>query len=244
MSDNDEMPSEVSAHLPRAVRRVRRPREAAARTYDRLSRRYDTVAAAEQPYVAEGIELLNARPCESVLEIGFGTGGALVNLAQSVAAGGRVSGIDISPEMVARAARRLDDNGLGQRVELVEGDAIRLPWRSSSFDAAFMSFTLELFDTPEIPTVLSECLRVLRPAGRMCVVSLSREGGPYPIRRLYEWMHELAPAHLDCRPIYAARTLHREGFVVKEVRIRRMWGIPVELVLADRPSDVPVELPS
>ena len=244
MADNGEIHDEVSAHLPRPVRRVRRPREAAARTYDRLSRCYDTVAAAEQPYVDEGIAMLNAQPGESVLEIGFGTGRALVKLAESVGDEGKVSGIDISTEMVARAAQRLTGHDLDGHVELVEADAIRLPYRTARFDAIFMSFTLELFDTPEIPAVLSECLKVLRPPGRICVVSLSREGGPYPMRRIYEWVHELVPAFMDCRPIFAARALRRHGFLLKEVRHRRMWGLPVELVLAERPLGLRFDLSS
>lgn len=214
------------------IERVHRPRGEAARNYDRLSHTYDLVTASEWPFVADGLSLLDVRPGECVLEIGFGTGRALLELARAVGRQGRVCGIDISPEMVRMSRRKLEGSGLESRADLTTGDAYHLPYEADRFDALFMSFTLELFDTPEIPRVVAECLRVIRPGGRACVVAMSKRGGPYPVRRLYEWVRSLAPSLLDCRPIFASRSMKRGGFTIAESRVRRMWGIPVELVLA------------
>jgi demethylmenaquinone methyltransferase/2-methoxy-6-polyprenyl-1,4-benzoquinol methylase len=93
-----------------------------------------------------------------------------------------------------------------------------------------MSFTLELFDTPEIPEVLQECKRVLRPAGRIVVVGMSKEGTGEPLISAFEWGHKHFPNFLDCRPILVRETLEQAGFKIQKALIKHMW-IPVEIIL-------------
>jgi ubiquinone/menaquinone biosynthesis C-methylase UbiE len=97
-----------------------------------------------------------------------------------------------------------------------------------------MSFTLELFDTPEIPKVLDECRRVLRHGGRICVVAVSREGKPGAVLRAFEWTHRHFPNLLDCRPVYVRRALEAAKFDIQEAALDHMW-VPVEIVVAMKP---------
>ena len=212
------------------ISRVTRSRGAARLSYDRMSRWYDWFAASEKKFADLGLALLDVHPGEQVLEIGFGTGYALVRLAGAVGVSGQVHGIDISEGMRQVSEERLSKTGLGERVELHLGDAASLPYPDRSFDAAFMCFTLELFDTPEIPLVLAECRRVLKDTGRLCVVSLLKENTW--VVDLYEWFHRRLPAVVDCRPIFIQRSLEAQGFTIRAARVERMWGLPVGIVLA------------
>lgn len=218
--------------------RVRRPRREAGLTYDRLSGWYDRLAEpGERPARQAGLRDLDVRQGESVLEIGFGTGAALVPLARAVGPTGRVLGIELSRGKLAAARRRVDEAarrrvdeaGLTARTFLQLGDAVDLPYECDAFDAILLSFTLELFDTPDIPRVLDECRRVLRSGGRIAVVALSRQPGV--MTRPYEWGHALLPRYLDCRPIRAGEALESAGLAVHSRRLLKTWGLSVEVVV-------------
>ncbi len=178
--------------------------------------------------------MLKVRAGEKVLEIGFGTGHSLVRLGDAVGPRGQILGLDLSDKMLAVARANVAKAGLGGRVRLRRGDAAHLPYPDGSLDAVFMSFTLELFDTPEIPAVLSECRRVLRPGGRIVVVGMSKEGRRDPLIAVFEWAHRHFPNYLDCRPIFVEEAMKASGFRIAKSLTKRMW-IPVEIVLGIKP---------
>ena len=210
-----------------------RSRENVKATYDRLSGWYDLLTGpGEKKFRELGLRKLNVRAGERVLEIGFGTGQALLALALSVGRTGRVYGIDLSEGMLNVARARVRKAGLASRIRLMRGDAAHLPFAADSFDAVFMSFTLELFDTSEIPVVLQECRRVLRRSGRVGITALARGEKPSLMTTLYEWAHRRFPTWIDCRPIRVQSILEDAGFQVLDVTRLSMWGLPVEVVLA------------
>jgi ubiquinone/menaquinone biosynthesis C-methylase UbiE len=210
------------------------PLSSRARTrahYDLMSPFYGWISGyPERRPRALSLELLAPCPGEWIAEVGFGAGHSLVELARAVGEGGLVLGVDVSPKMVEQARTRLRRAGLSRRGWLKEGDAAELPIAAGSCDGCLLSFTLELFEIHEMSAVLSECRRILKPHGRLVVVSLDSTDPESLSRRVYEWGHRHLPGLLDCRPIPVASTLEKAGFPIAEGRRLSLWGLPVALV--------------
>lgn len=214
------------------VLRVYRTKVQAKESYDKISRFYDYFAGVfEKKYRNMTLERLDIKRGETVLEIGFGTGHCLKQMAESVGEEGKVYGIDISSGMLEVSKRRLEEAGLLDRVKLYCQDALKMPYEDNKFDAVFMSFTLELFDTPEIPKVLDKIERVLKANGRLGVVSMSKEDGDSILLRMYEWTHKKFPKYADCRPIYIEQSIKDAGFEIEYKEKVKLFGLPGEIVI-------------
>jgi phosphatidylethanolamine/phosphatidyl-N-methylethanolamine N-methyltransferase len=107
------------------------------------------------------IDLLNVQPGQSVLLVGVGTGADLPLLPAGVAA----TGIDLSPEMLARARQKLPLPGLA--VTLLRGDAQQLLVAEAGYDAVVFNLILSVI--PDGAACLRENLRALKPGGRAVV---------------------------------------------------------------------------
>lgn len=189
--------------------------------------------SSERPISQEALtSLLRPRSRETVLDVGCGPGRVLVELAEHVGPSARVIGVDLSAGMGRQALRRLEHVDQSAQVAVLQADAVFLPLQDGCADAAFMGFTLELFDDDEIGHALTQVGRVLAPHGRLCVVSMAGSGSVWPMGQLYRWAHAHMPTLVDCRPIDATGTLAAAGFTVTERRHRSMWGLAVDLLLA------------
>jgi demethylmenaquinone methyltransferase/2-methoxy-6-polyprenyl-1,4-benzoquinol methylase len=205
--------------------------------YNRISHAYDLIADGGEHEARErGLELLNVQPGESVLEIGYGTGHSVVQLAESVGRSGHVTGIDISSGMRDIAQKRVSEGGLDDRVKLTVGEVPPLPMEDDVFDVVTMSFTLELFPLKTIPTVLSECRRVLKPGGRLGIVSMAavKDGEDESLlERTYIWMHTHFPHIVDCQPIPLEELVTNAGFTLSVHERMSLFTMPVSMVVAE-----------
>lgn len=202
-----------------------------ANNYDRMGKWYDLMAGrSEKQLRRAGLCHLNALHGETILEIGFGTGHSLLEIAEAVGNTGKVCGIDVSRRMLEIAQARTFAAGYGGRIELQCTDAITLPYAENTFDGLFMSFVLEVIELSKIGQFLKECRRVIKTDGRMCIVSMSTEGKRRTMMKLYEWAHTKFPNTVDCRPINAGELIRAAGFGVVEDIVTSFWGLSVEIV--------------
>ena len=186
-----------------------------------------------------GVEALDIKTGEKVLEIGFGTGDEILDLAKLVGPQGKVCGIDISAGMLTVAQRKVTKEALETPIDLRVGDARQLPFADGSFDTAYSSFTLELFPDEDVPVVLAELRRVLRPGGRLAVVSMAKvkPGNKASVlERTYVCMHRLFPHIVDCRLIDVLAVVAVAGFrVLKQIDLE-IRSMPVVVVVAEKRS--------
>jgi len=120
--------------------------------------------------VANPFSLGPLSPGERVLDLGSGAGTDSLVAAQMVGEGGSVTGIDMTPEMVAKARAAASELGVAN-VEFHEGEAERLPFDDASFDVVISNGVIDL--VPDKDAVFSELHRVLTPGGRIQVADVT-----------------------------------------------------------------------
>ncbi len=129
--------------------------------YARLAPVYDLIyGSLLQHGRRQALARLDPRPGETILEVGVGTGLSAVHYP----AWCRVVAVDLSAPMLARAARRMRDEGL-PHVRLCRMDAGRLGLADGRFDAVYAPYLLNV--VPDPVQAAREIVRVCRPGGRV-----------------------------------------------------------------------------
>jgi demethylmenaquinone methyltransferase / 2-methoxy-6-polyprenyl-1,4-benzoquinol methylase len=98
---------------------------------------------------------------DTVLDVATGTAAVAIELVRRT--GCRVVGLDQSRQMLEAGRERVNRAGLGERIELVEGSAERLPFADASFDGLSFTYLLRYVDDPG--ATMAELARVVRPGG-------------------------------------------------------------------------------
>jgi phosphatidylethanolamine/phosphatidyl-N-methylethanolamine N-methyltransferase len=119
------------------------------------------------------VELANRMPGSRVLEVGVGTGLALPRYLPSK----RITGIDLSTEMLAQAEKRVAEHGIANVEALHEMDAEATHFGDGEFDIAVAMFVASVVPHPR--ALLAEMRRVVRPGGNILFVNhFAADKGP------------------------------------------------------------------
>jgi arsenite methyltransferase len=135
------------------------------------------------------VAMASLRPGETVLDLGSGAGIDCFLAARKVGPQGKVIGVDMTPEMLAKARKNAADAGV-LNVEFRLGEIEHLPVADNSVDAIISDCVINL--SPEKPQVFREAFRVLRPGGRLMVSDIVLDS-PLPKELL-----DSAAAYVGC----------------------------------------------
>lgn len=136
------------------------------------------------------LRLLDVHAGDIVLDVACGPGNTTRTLVDEVGSDGLAVGVDSSATMLAQAVREIP---AGSPVGYVRADAVDLPFAAATFDAVSCYGALYLMDHPV--GALREMIRVLRPGGRIAVLTTCARG-PAPVRRAGVAASRLAPLRL------------------------------------------------
>lgn len=150
------------------------------------------------------VGVLNALSPGHILEVGVGTGIALPRYKPEH----RITGVDLSPDMLTRARKRVADRSLTNIDGLQEMDASALDFPDRSFDAAVAMFLITVVPDPD--KVLAEAVRVVKPGGRIVLANhFSADAGPRAAAE--RWLSRFSSS-LGWHPEFAIeRVLDRPG---------------------------------
>jgi demethylmenaquinone methyltransferase/2-methoxy-6-polyprenyl-1,4-benzoquinol methylase len=130
-------------------------------------------------------------PGGTALDLCCGTGMITADLAERTGPTGRITGMDLSGEMLAIARRRLYKRGLAERVELLRGDVAELPFPEEHFQCVTIGYGLRNVHDPE--KVLKEIYRVLKPGGLLVAIESAKPAHPLFRTAYYTYIKHWVP---------------------------------------------------
>lgn len=142
--------------------------------FDKISSNYDGLNRVisfgiDVKWRKKVVDLVMATNPSSVLDIATGTGDLAISIARSGAR--EVVGLDLSEGMLSVGRKKIREEELDEKIEMIQGDSEALPFEDNSFDAITVAFGVRNFENLE--KGLEEILRVLKPGGIFVILETS-----------------------------------------------------------------------
>lgn len=169
------------------VRQPDKSPEKIAGMFDAIAGRYDLLntvlsGGLDRYWRRRAIASLQLTGRERVLDVCTGTADVAIGAARRGAA--RVVGVDFSGSMLLHGLEKVRSAALGDRIQLIRGDAMNLPLESQSVNAATIAFGIRNVLRPEIGC--KELFRVLTPGGRIAILEFGTPASPW-FGPVYQW---------------------------------------------------------
>jgi demethylmenaquinone methyltransferase/2-methoxy-6-polyprenyl-1,4-benzoquinol methylase len=157
--------------------------------FDAIAGRYDLLntvlsGGLDRYWRFRAIRSLSLTGQERLLDVCTGTADVALAAARATPGAARVVGVDFAGAMLAHGTTKVRQAALGGQVQLVRGDAMRLPVTDAAVDAVTIAFGIRNVQRPEV--ACAELLRVLRPGGRLAILEFGLPVVP-AVRPLYLW---------------------------------------------------------
>ncbi|HEY58147.1 MAG TPA: methyltransferase domain-containing protein [Anaerolineae bacterium] len=189
---------------------------AAGRLYDRITWLYARLSDVGGQTKTQALTWRAVRPGERVLEVGCGAGHDLRRWAAAVGPRGLAVGVDLAYALLRLARQRA-------AASLVQAKATRLPWPAEVFDAVYGAYVLDLLPHEALVPALREWRRVVRPAGRAVMVTMTwgTESFSRVVMGLWSAVYRLSPPAIcaGCRPLSVAPAAREAGWHIRQRKV-------------------------
>lgn len=210
----------------------------ARRVYDHIGRLQESQRFYEDPAVHRLVELADFGHCESVFELGCGTGRLAANLLRSVLLSVcHYAAVDVSPVMVRIASQRLSPWAERATVQLLGAPARRLPGNDASCDRFIATYVFDLLSSENANALLAEAARLLAPGGLMSLVSLTNGTtmSSHIVCSVWNAVALRWPSLVGgCRSIHLTDLVTGPEWSVRHNDVVVRFGVPSELLVAER----------
>ena len=159
-------------------------------TFNSIAKRYDLMNTLmsfglDKGWRKKAVQTVEAKPGMNIVDVCCGTGQLSLELAMTVGTAGHITGLDFSQNMLEKAREHVSGSSYQSIIDLIQGDAMNLPFKDNAFDGATVGWGLR--NLPDLEKGIREMIRVVKPGGK--VVSLDMAKPTLPGFKQGYWLY-------------------------------------------------------